>query len=531
MATKCLILTSPGAKSGTGGIKVENYVGIEFVRGASDGGSSKGYNRMLGDEELVSKLAFFDLIKLALVNNGRIKTNLKQTNIYKTESGATVDPSGADGSDVMQTFGNAEKCFYLINGGTDPTYERFIVSDSYFEFGDDKAEKVVPFGESADYEVKVNNLSRCILSNNPGSMGTTKCTSITDGLYANANGYPSTQTSRYGYEAAARNKNTNKLSNKPYCNATTLDLEVMLALIYIECRTKIITSVFGHGISSNVMPSETNWASTSGFRNTDGTKHYLTFNNDVYINKQKVNIWTALNGQFPLLQVLQVHKEVANGATLEPVYNADGQALAGAGSGILTGIFKKTITFKLTCAFTSTDADAEHTFELHLCQPVWRGRILNYGNTWDHRSGYEVLNYQEGGKTINILYRAPSIDAITTDSDEVTKTSKGGFSFEKAYDQVCDLGTSGGWVKDTINHKGISLAVCKTFGGGISNYNQAVLYIDNTSEEGKYKRKQAGLFGGSALNGYCVLRFCNASSAPSISNAHIGSRFRVDLIA
>ena len=52
--------------------KLEHYYGIEFVRGASDGGSSKGYYRLIGDDELRTEMRFHNQIKIANVKNGGI---------------------------------------------------------------------------------------------------------------------------------------------------------------------------------------------------------------------------------------------------------------------------------------------------------------------------------------------------------------------------------------------------------------------------------------------------------------------------
>ena len=54
--SKALIIQTPGTMTGSGGKKLENYVGIEFTRGASDGGGTNGYHKMIGDEELLSTL-------------------------------------------------------------------------------------------------------------------------------------------------------------------------------------------------------------------------------------------------------------------------------------------------------------------------------------------------------------------------------------------------------------------------------------------------------------------------------------------
>lgn len=129
----------------------------------------------------------------------------------------------------------------------------------------------------------------------------------------------------------------------------------MLGILYIEMRTKDFTKVFGHGISSNVIPNDTNWNDVSGFRTTvDGVKKYFTFSSNIWIGGASMSMWTALNGSYSLLKVLQAQKEISDGGVLESVKNTDGIALPGVSKGVMTGIYKKTITFTLNCAFTES---------------------------------------------------------------------------------------------------------------------------------------------------------------------------------
>ena len=524
--SKALIIQTPGAMTGSGGKKLENYVGIEFTRGASDGGGTNGYHKMIGDEELLSTLPLFNQIKLAMVKDASITTYLNQTNINKSASGTAVDLSGADGSDVMQCYPD----MYCILGGTDATYERFIFSDSYFEYGDDKAFKWNAFAQAPDREVVVSGKSRSIYSSNPGSMGTTSATSISDGSYANANGYPTANYGRQQFEAAAKAKNTDTSSNKPYMNGTTLDLEVIMGIMFVEMRTKNFTQVFGHGISNNVMPSAANWDTTSGFRTSIGGVYtYLNFGTAVYVNGSSMSIWQALNGQYSLYKILEPQKLVSDGATLTTVYNSDGEALQGKANGVMTGILKKTITFKLTCGMSQSDTAAEHTFEMNLMIPIWRGATWMQGNVWSHLSGYEVANYRESGDTAdhNLLYRAKDIASIVTDTDFSDKDGK--FDFESIYEQVCDLGSVGGWTKNEISKNGISLAVTKDSGAAINNYQSAYVWLSNDNTTGKRRRKTAGFFGGTAFYGSCVPRYCAACRDPSSAAAFLASRFRCEL--
>ncbi len=524
--SKALIIQTPGAMTGSGGKKLENYVGIEFTRGASNGGGDHGYHKMIGDEELLSTLPLFNQIKLGMVKDATLTSYLNQLNINQTEGGAAVDLAGADGSDVMQCYPD----MYCIIGGSDPTYERFIFSDSYFEYGDDKAFKWNAFAQAPDREVIVNGKARSIYSTNLGSMGATKATSISDGSFANAQGYPTSNTNRYGFEVAAKSRNSNTASNLPYMNGTTLDLEVIMGILFVEMRTKDFTSVFGHGVSSNVFPTDANWDSTSGFKTVvDDTNKYFAFNSNVWVGGVATNIWSALNGQFSLYKILEPQKLVSDGAVLTTVYNSDGEALQGKGNGVMTGILKKTITFKLNCGFTAAETAAEHTFEMHLMIPIWRGATWMQGNVWAHLSGYDVVNYRNTGDTAdhNMLYRAKSIESIVCDSDWADRD--GAFNMESVYEQIGDLGSVGGWMKNEVSKNGISLVVTKDAGAAINNYQSACVWLQNGNTGGKRQIKTAGFFGGNARNASAVPRDCDAYSAPSATYSDVASRFRCEL--
>ena len=100
---------------------------------------------------------------------------------------------------------------------------------------------------------------------------------------------------------------------------------------------------------------------------------------------------------------------------------------------------------------------------------------------------------------------------------------------ESVYEQVCDLGSAGGWTKNEISKNGISLAVTKDTGAAINNYQSTYLWADNSNTTGKRKIKTAGLFGGSAYYGACVPRYCVVSGAPSHAYSDLASRFRCEL--
>lgn len=527
---KCLVFQTPGVATDDNLPKLENYVGIEFLRGSSDGGSDKGYYRMLGDETLLKRLPIHNAIKNALVKSGAVATVLNQVNWNQSEAGAVVSLAGEDGSDVIQTFPK----MYLINGGTNASYIRYIVSDTPFSYDGDVAKEVTAFGETPDYVTIANGIARCIANDTiMGSQGAGLGSNYSDSSFGNTTGAgrPKTQLSRYLYESYARQKNTNKQSNLPYCNATHQDIEVILALMYIECRTRILVNVFGHGISSNVAPTEQTWGRVSGVRVTraDGTtKLYYTFGTTVFVNGASSNFWNIINNSFPLLKCLEAQKAVSDGATLEPVYDADGNKLAGLAEGVMTGIWTKNLSFTLAGFSTTAAGETETvTIDVVMRVPMWRGKVNFIGNVWNWRSGAEVLNYMQDGVSHNILFRAPSIEAIVTDTDEAVKTAKGQFVFETAYDEVCDLGVNSGWMKDDAVDDGWNSIVGINVGAAINNYISAYTYV-TAGVEGQFTRRGV-LVGGLAFRGYVVPRYCYAGSAPSRAATDFGSGFRVAL--
>jgi len=532
-ANKAVEVKLPGAVADSSGLhKLENYYGIEFERGASNGGGEHGYHQMLGDADLLAQLTFHNLVQMGKVKNGKVTAYLNGKNYNQTESGGVASLDGADGNDVMQIFPK----LYAIIGGTDPIYERYIISDEEFSYGNDVAQEIEFHGETPDYEVIYNLISRSIVNTSAkGSSAAGQGSNYSDTNFGKVDGggFPTTQTSRYMYEAYARAKNEDNTLNTPYSNIYTGDLELVMAMLFIECRTKDINSVFGHGISANVAPNASTWGSVTGLRTQTGedTYSYYTFGSSVYINGSSVNLWTAFNGQCPLLRILEAQLAVSNGGALEAVKNSDNQYLQSLGNNVMTGIWTKTMSFTLNCALTSGGTAADHVFEIVLRVPIWRGRTRMYGNIFQAYSGYEVINWldQDGTTVHNTLYRAPSAKAMVTDTVE-TATSKDAYSFVSIYDEVGDIGVCQSWVKESMSlaSKGITVAVGKTAGGAINNYESAYTYTLNTATAGSFLRR-CSFFGDAARNSNAVLRACYVHFAPSFSHSYIGSGFRVSL--
>ena len=551
-----LVIKTKATVSGSGFTKLNNYVGIEFTRGASNGGGDKGYHKMIGNESLIESLELFSNIKPCIVKDGEITKELNPTNWHKDILGNNVNLATVDG-DVMICYPR----MYAILGGSNATYERWIYSDAPFSYDGDDAELIEPFGECPDYEIVIDGKSRSIMNavstNNTGAtlgqMGATNATNITDNYYAAPNGFPTISISRGGYESYAHAKNVNPSSNFPYCNGNVIDMRVILGILYIECRTKAVNSVFGHGISSNVGITGDNWGTVSGFKTTgdNGNTVYINFGDNTIINNATPannSLWRALcGGQYSLLKVMDAQDAISSGTAIETVKNSEGVNLKGMTDGVMSGIFTKRITFNLVCGLAATIDSGNSTtvknrsFELVLRVPVWRGRTNLYGNIFSHLSGADIVRRLENEEIVQDLYTAKSIAGITSSTAERTNESNYEQLFGiSGYNKYTNIGNTSGWMKDSLYKDGKTEIVgMYNVGAAINSYECAYVgysldnnYIPDVAPgwggaAGHFVRMQAGRLGGYASVGTCVPRFVFAYNAPSSTNSYAGSRFRV----
>lgn len=541
MSTKGLKIVLPSAVSDPTGLrKLEHYYGIEFTRGASDGGGNNGYHKMIGDASLLKEMRFHNQMKIAAVKNAEVSAVLNQTNWNKNEDGSASIFDGTDGSDIMQVH---TKGVYAILGGSHPTYERFIVSDQPFTYDGDEAKYYPAYGETPDYETVLNGVARSIRNDSvAGTHGAGNGTQHSNPFFgtADAGGFPRTSLSRFQYEQFARAKNPDTESNLPYTNICHQDIELTQAFMFIEFRTKILTNCLGHGLSSNAAPTAATWGKCSGFRIKaagDPDYTYLTLGSQVWVGDQNPyaqNMWTMLNGSCPLLKVFEAQLGVSNGGNLEPVNNSDGMAVAGVSSGAMTGIWTKMFTFKMNARVGSATAEKkEYTVEACLRVPMWRGRTRLWGNLQQWYSGYEFVKTRDDeGKTHHLLYRSPSVAALTTDADAADKDMSGSFGFEHTYDMVGEMplliGDGGFWGAETHSLNGITVPFVKTPGGGITTFEQLHFWTAGNAEAGK-KARRGARFGGGAGEGGCVLRHAYGYGSPAYASSSLGSGFRVDL--
>lgn len=541
---KTLVIKCKEAVSDSSNLsKMENYVGIEFERGAANGGGAKGYHQLIGDADLLENMPLFNAIQPVTAKDGEVVKNINGTNWFENTDGSAQTLRGEDGEDVLIRIPR----MYAILGGSDPVYERWIFSDKPFYYGEDEAELIESFGICPDNEVVYEGVARSIYGCSAGSMGTTKATNISDGSFASGAGYPSVNLSRYAFENYAVLKNANSSTNFPCCNENVIDWRVIQGMLYVECRTKNLNSVFGHGISANVIPSQATWGTVTGLRAklTDGSYKYCSFGTLVWYPGSDVSasLWMGLNTQYSLLKVMEAQVAVSNGSVLDTVKNADGKELHGMVDGNMTGIWTKTFTFKMTCAWTSTEEAKEYDFECVLRVPIWHGICNLWGNVWESLSGIDILRYwTDDTKTsqVNELYVAKTIADIESNKNVGENlTDKSGYTFTATYEYLGDLGSKvQTWCTDSMNTNGKNHLIGykradATLAPGISNYESAYTYLVDWQTDDQFAvgevQRRAPRFGGLANNGCAVLRYASAAYPASRVATAYAARFRMEL--
>jgi hypothetical protein len=227
--------------------------GVERRRDVAD----PTFTTLIGSSELHSRLPLHNNIKNCLVNKSRqVVKYLSPTNWNYDINGNSVLLDGTDGNDVMVEY---PEC-WAIFGGSDPTYERWIVSPGPFVYGNDIAIHINRYVDAADNCTldRTTGESRCIRSTNSNFAGSGS------GATAGGVGYARTSLSRYAYEIAADAKGT-KWKASYY-----RDLMMLMCYMFIEYRTKNLKTIFGN-------PS--NWNSTE---------------------------WSNYNGYYPVIKILDV---------------------------------------------------------------------------------------------------------------------------------------------------------------------------------------------------------------------------------
>ena len=251
-----------------------NIHGVERLIGVAD----PSFPYLIGTKELLANLPYHNLIRACKTNASRQIVNyLNQTDWTKNADGTASVLDGSDGLDVMIDYPG----LWMIFGGSNPTYEYWIISDKPFIWRGEAAIWYDRFIDTPDYCTidRTTGASRSVYTTANANLAGSGAGATASGL-----GYPRTAISRYGYEAAA------SLKGSGWNGALYGDLMYMLCMLYIEYHTKNLQGIFGVGAST--------WGGTQ---------------------------WNAYNGYYPAIKIFE------------------GQlALSGSFVGKMTGTFTKT---------------------------------------------------------------------------------------------------------------------------------------------------------------------------------------------
>lgn len=516
-----------------------NVYGVEMPRGQGD----SGYHTWIGKEEFKLLHPILAKFRLAKVKDGKVIGFFDQTNILKMQDGSAsnvvIDGTTVtdDGSDIMLV--NTEP-FWIINGGTDPAYERRLVGDVPFSYGPDTADYVEPFGMSIDYSIIKDNKQRCIRDNtltgtvSGGQLGVNVMTD---------KGYPYTSINRFNYELYARNKNTDTTKNRPYANAFSFDLDVWCTLLFIKFQTKDIhsQSMCGPGISSNDDgPNDSSWGTKSGvrYKKSDGATYVYGKTASVLFKSAAdgttYNMDQVINNYRPKLKILEAQLALSyakeNDIAADTDFTYDGSTYrwrrirdyAAIKEGEMTAILVKFFTISVT-GYSIADAAMVTNREVEVCyvQPIIKGMIAGWGNLWKWVSGIDCVMHDS---TSIDIYQTKDVDMLTTDSDSADHEPNAPYAFELFYDFVGSRARSEGYQAKNFKDSLIGEVNGNTLHSGEAHYN----WFTGNAAAGKIGRRGV-FFGGRSNYGMCSLRTGTASNSPAGADVGIGGGFRVSL--
>ena len=513
-----------------------NVYGVEMSRGQSD----PVYQTWIGKEEFKVSHPILNAFRLAKVKDGKVVGYFDQTNLFKmadgTPSNIIIDGTDVvdDGTDVMLVN---TKPFWVINGGTDDTYERRIVGDIPFTYGGDTADFVAPFAVCIGYSVIKDNKQRSIRDNT--IMGTTGAGMLGVNIMTTG-GWPTTNISRFNYEQYARNKNTDTSSNLPYANAFAFDLDVWCTLLFIKFRTKDVhsQSVCGKGISSNdSAPDASSWGKMTGIRfkkNDNQTYVYYKINGAGFKASETgttYNFDQVINNYRPKLKMFEAQLAMSyakeNNIEQNTDFTYDGstyryfnfQGHNGLAEGEMSGVVVKFFTISVT-GWSIPDSALVTDREVEVCfaQPLIRGRIAGWGDIWMWYSGIDCVMHDS---TSIDIYQTKSVNNMTTDNVSTDKNPGESYGFENIYDLIGTRNKGEGYQLENFK----DCLIGKTQGGGL--HTGECHYNWFTGNAGSDKIGRRGVcFGGRSYDDDCSLRDGSASYAPSYAVTRIGGGFR-----
>lgn len=513
-----------------------NVYGVEMSRGQSD----PVYQTWIGKEEFKVSHPILNAFRLAKVKDGKVVGYFDQTNLFKmadgTPSNIIIDGTDVvdDGTDVMLVN---TKPFWVINGGTDDTYERRIVGDIPFTYGGDTADFVAPFAVCIGYSVIKDNKQRSIRDNT--IMGTTGAGMLGVNIMTTG-GWPTTNISRFNYEQYARNKNTDTSSNLPYANAFAFDLDVWCTLLFIKFRTKDVhsQSVCGKGISSNdSAPDASSWGKMTGIRfkkNDNQTYVYYKINGAGFKASETgttYNFDQVINNYRPKLKMFEAQLAMSyakeNNIEQNTDFTYDGstyryfnfQGHNGLAEGEMSGVVVKFFTISVT-GWSIPDSALVTDREVEVCfaQPLIRGRIAGWGDIWMWYSGIDCVMHDS---TSIDIYQTKSVNNMTTDNVSTDKNPGESYGFENIYDLIGTRNKGEGYQLENFK----DCLIGKTQGGGLHTGECHYNWFTGSVGSGKIGRRGV-CFGGRSGDDACSLRCGSAFFAPSRAGTDFGGGFR-----
>lgn len=515
------------------------FYGCEWQKGGLDAQPI----RWIGDERYKTDHVILNDFKVAKVKNGKVVGVLNQTNWFEMEDGS---PSGIiingvdvtdDGCDIMLVN---EKGFYVLNGGTDLEYERRIVSDAPFTYGNDRAMYIEPFGMTVDFAIVKNGLSRSIRDNTHAGTG---AAGIGGADYlSNGMGVPTTYINRFQAENYARAKNSDNSLNVPYANSFQLDRNVWATLLFIKFQTKDLhnQNYVGPCISANDSTPSI-WGDKTGVRvlNSDSTYSHYNLNSTRFYNTNGgtgYNFYNLINNYRPLLKIFDCQLALSyakqNNIAENTIFQFDGfdfsyENIAGSkgiSKGEMTAKVRKFVTVKFTGYDNVDKVDvADKEIEYCLEQGIVNGKIAGWGNIWEWVSGLEgVIDGNDNNKYH--FYQTDDVRKLTTDSDSTDKENGELFSFQNSYDYLGSDSNTNGYVRQMFDNSLMGMIL----GGGLHTAECGYRYSSTSAGIGKLVRRGV-FFGGSANYTACSLRSATATIAPTYTTTDVGFGFRVTL--
>lgn len=509
--------------------------GVEFLRGALDSMAV----RWIGDEQYKESNPIFYDFKASKVKDGEVTDVLNQTNWFKTDKGTPSNlvwtaPEHDDGSDIAIANQNG---FYYLGGGTNPIYERHIVSYTPFSYDGDIAQYIEPFGVSADFAVIKNNMQRCIVDMT--TMGSRAAGADGSQYMMDRGGWPSTSISRFNAELYARNKNADNTQNVPYANSFQLDLRVWHSLLLIQFGTKDLhaQNLCGGGISANdAAPTDVTWGTKTGVRFLhDGVYKYYNLSSSVF-GSAPGTLWNfsqQLNSYLPALRIMEMQQALshasANNIGEDTLFEYEGFSysyvnIAGAkgiSDGVMTARVRKFFTTTVT-GYSNVHVDNVENLELEWCleQPIINGKIGDWGNIFMWYSGVDAFCNNTEMK----LYQTDDVRKMTTDTENGTFADDYVYAFMRSYDFVgsIDYGTS------YVREMNINSLWALIKGAGLHSGECCYIYTPARPAVNSTLRRGVS-FRGRANRTNCSSRYADAYSAPTTAFTSIGVGFRVTL--